>query len=75
MKRNIKKEETEEDLTLTTMRALVAAREAFNAYLGEDGNDPAYWDIRFTAWLVSSDFTTRLERVEIEQEVKEKHNA
>jgi hypothetical protein len=64
--------QTDEDLTILTTRALVAAREAFYDYLGKDGTEPGYWDIRFTAWLLDGDFCQRLERVEIEQEVKDK---
>jgi len=61
----------EDDLTVLTSHALVAARKAFEAYLEKDGNDPAFWDIRFTAWLLDEGFEHRMERVEIEREVKE----
>jgi hypothetical protein len=61
----------EDDLTVLTSHALVAARNAFHEYLEKDGNDPSFWDIRFTAWLVDADFTHRLERVEIERELKD----
>lgn len=54
-----------------TMKALNKARGAFNDYLEKDGFEPALWDIRFTAWEVDYNFTTRLRRYEIEDEVKE----
>ena len=65
------KDDDDESLDVLTMRALVAARDAFWKVLEADGCDPAYWDIRFTAWQVDSSFTHRLARVEIEREVKE----
>jgi len=67
----LSKDDDDESLDVLTMRALVAARDAFWKVLEADGNDPAYWDIRFTAWQVDSSFTHRLARVEIEREVKE----
>jgi len=63
--------EEERSLEEETMTALVKARDAFQAYLESLGNDPAYWDYRFTAWEVDSSFTTRLKRIELESEVKE----
>jgi hypothetical protein len=53
-----------------TMAALDAARQAFNARIEADGCDPAYWDIRFTAWMLSTDEFKRLRRFEIEEECK-----
>ncbi len=53
------------------MEALISARDAFLKYFEDEGCDAAYWDYRFTAWVVDADFTTRLTRVEIEHEVKE----
>ena len=52
------------------MLALRQAKQAFQKFLSANCYDPAYWDLRFTAWEVSSDFTTRLRRYEIEDEVK-----
>ena len=52
-------EEKEKSLEVETMEALVKARDAFHQYLEGLGYDPAYWDIRFTAWEVDSEFTTR----------------
>jgi len=54
-----------------TMRALVAAKDAFNKTLEDAGVDGAFWDFRFTAWIVDSAFTTRLTKIELEHEVKE----
>jgi hypothetical protein len=61
----------EDDLSVLTFHALTAARNAFEEYLEKDGNEPAYWDIRFTAWTVDEGFSHRIERIEIEREVKE----
>ena len=54
-----------------TMKALNKAWGAFCDYLEKDGLDPGHWDIRFTAWLCTSDFTQRLTKFEIEHECKE----
>jgi len=59
------------ELAGITMEALEKAKEAFNKRLEYEGYDPAYWDIRFTAWEVGDNFTTRLRRYEIEDEVKD----
>ena len=53
-----------------TMAALSAAQEAFNKHLEGEGYDPAYWDIRFTAWECSTEDFQRLRRYEIEAECK-----
>lgn len=53
------------------MAALIKARDAFLQYFEDEGCDAAYWDYRFTAWVVDSSFEHRLTRVEIEHEVKE----
>lgn len=58
------------ELAEITIKALNNAKEAFNKTIGDEGYDSAYWDIRFTAWEVDSNFTTRLRRYEIEDEVK-----
>ena len=59
------------DLTEVTASALMAAKRAFEAYLDSLNLDAAYWDTRFTAWLLDCNFERRLEKVEIEGEVKE----
>ncbi len=66
-----KRTDPETDITTDAAKALVKAREAFTKYLEDLGNDPAYFDIRFTAWLLDSNFEKRLEKIEIEQEIKE----
>lgn len=58
---------TEHELT---MAALEAARRAFIARIEAEGSEPAYWDIRFTAWMLSSEDFCRLRRFEIEDECK-----
>lgn len=59
-------EETIEELTF---KALCQAQKSFDRYLEDLGNDPAYWDIRFTAWMRDSATLERYKRVEIESEV------
>lgn len=61
----------DEESSEITMKALNKARGAFNDYLEKDGFDPSYWDIRFTAWLLTIDFDHRLTKFEIEHECKE----
>ena len=60
----------DKEIAVLTMEALAAAQAAFESVLSADGNDPAYWDIRFTAWLKDSTLSMRLSRYEIEEEVK-----
>jgi hypothetical protein len=68
---NITKEDVEETIELRTMKALIAAKEAFKKCLEDEGYDPAYWDIRFTAWELDANLEHRTQRYEIEGEVKE----
>lgn len=49
---------------------LLAARKAFEDTISKYCYDPAYTDIKFTAWAVDSSLTIRLRRFEIEGEVK-----
>lgn len=53
-----------------TMSALIAAKKAFEAYLEDLGHDPAYWDIKWTVWLLDASLTNRLTKIEIEHEIK-----
>lgn len=50
--------------------ALDHAAKAFQDYISKEGLNPAYFDIRFTAWVVDSGFEKRLARIEIERELK-----
>jgi len=61
----------EEQIEEITMLALNKARKAFNKFLEDNYYDPGYWDIRFTAWELSSDSFQRLRRYEIEEECKD----
>lgn len=61
----------DKELEVVTYEALEVARKTFDEYVESYGFDPAYWDIKFTAWLVSQDLKERLTRIEIEHEVKE----
>lgn len=61
----------DKELEVITYEALEVARKSFEDYLESFSFDPAYWDYRFTAWLVSHDLKERLTRIEIEHEVKE----
>lgn len=50
-----------------TYRALEKAIEAFEKHLTDCGYDLAFWDLKLTAWGVSSeDFRTPLWKVEID---------
>ena len=60
------------DEDLETCTALLKARDAFHQHLNGCGYDPAYWDIKFTCWQLTSNDFQRLRRFEIEDEVKEK---
>jgi len=46
-------EEFERECSLT-FKALMKARKAFEQTLEKQGYDPAYWDIKFTAYLKDS---------------------
>ena len=63
-------EEFEKECNLT-FKALMKARKAFENALEKYGYDPAYWDIRFTAYLKDSDLKQRLTKIEYESELKE----
>lgn len=54
-----------------TAEALEEAQEAFQKCLSKLGYDPAYWHIRFTAWLLTSGDFKRYKKVEIEDEIAE----
>ena len=58
----------EKDIREVVPGALYEARQRFNVYLESLGFDPAWCNIRFTAWLMDSSFTQRLARFEIEEE-------
>ena len=60
----------EKDLDEVICEALLVAQKRFNETVGEYGFDPAYCDIRFTAWVKDSSLTERLGRFEIEHECK-----
>ena len=51
---------------LDTYKALEKAHEAFEKHLTKLGCDPAYWAIRFTVWLLSSDEFKPLEKIELD---------
>ena len=61
----------EKDLDTVVHEALEVAREAFQKHISDYCYDPAYTDIRFTAWIKDVSFENRLKRIEIEEEVKE----
>lgn len=51
--------------------ALHAARVAFEKYFEDQGMDAAYFDYKFIAWTLDSNFDTRLSKVVLEHEVKQ----
>lgn len=66
-----KVQDEEKSMELIGAEALDHARKAFEDYINEEHCiDPAYFDIRFTAWVKDCDFRERLARIEIEREVK-----
>jgi len=64
----------DKDFEVVVGEALLMAQKAFQKHLEDYYFDPAYCDIRFTAWVKSDDFAERLKRFEIEDEVKEVKN-
>ena len=63
---------SEEDIRQIIPEALYEARKRFNEVLfDKHGYDPAYCSIRFTAWLMDSNYEQRLARFEIEEEVND----
>lgn len=64
----------EDDREVKTFHALIVARDAFQAYLAQDGGDPCYWDFKFTAWTLDLHNFARITRVEIEDEIKDIEN-
>ena len=63
--------EEDKSMELIGSEALEHARNAFQGYISDTYNvDPAYFDIRFTAWVKDCNFETRLARIEIERELK-----
>lgn len=55
---------------LLMAEALDVARKAFQGHLEAQGYDPAYFDYKFTAWILDHSFEQRLRRVELEGECK-----
>lgn len=67
-----KGEDKEESMELIACEALECARNAFQRYVSKVHNiDPAYFDYRFTAWVVDDNLEHRLARIEIERELKD----
>ena len=50
--------------------ALRSAKERLAEVIESYNYEPAYCDIKFTAWIVDTSLTTRLRKIEIEAEVK-----
>ena len=67
-----KRRELEEEPTLEelTFKALLAAKKAFEEYISKYGDDPGYWDLRVTAWIKNAESYARMQRIEIEDELK-----
>ena len=63
--------EKEKEMEIIAAEALDHARKAFQDYISDTYNiDPAYFDYRFTAWVVDVNLEKRLARIEIERELK-----
>lgn len=54
-----------------TWDALEAAYRAFEKHLCDCGYDPAYWDIKLTAYIKDASLKHRMARIEYEHEIKE----
>ena len=52
-------------------QALSKACNAFKKHLEDHMLDPAFFDIRFIAWMKDCNFEARLKRFEIEEECKD----
>ena len=65
-----RREEEEPTLEEVTFKALLVAKEAFEKHLTDFGNDPGYWDLKLTAWTKTVESFERLQRFEIEDELK-----
>jgi len=61
----------DKDFDDVVWEALNASRETFKDTLSKYLYDSACCDIRFTAFIVDTGFTTRLRKIELEEEVKE----
>lgn len=66
-RRELEEEPTMEELTF---KALLEARKAFEECINDYGCDPGYWDTKFTAYHKDVTLTERLQRFEIESELK-----
>jgi len=62
----------DKDFDDVVYEALRNAKAKFREALEDHYYDTAYCDINFTAFIVDSSFTTRLRKIEIEDEIKEK---
>lgn len=65
-----RREEEEPTLEELTFNALLEARKAFEDYVSKYSCDPAYWDLKFIAYQKDHSFKERLQRFEIESELK-----
>jgi len=66
----MKKQNLEDSIEKDTWDALESAFKAFEKHLSDCGYDPAYWDIKFTAYIKDSNLEKRLARIEYETELK-----
>ena len=61
---------SDEEFEEAVFAALNNAKRSFHSTLSDRQFDPAYCDIRFTAWVKDVNFEHRLQRFEIEDECK-----
>lgn len=62
--------EEEKELDAVVYEALGSAKKVFQQTVSDNDYDPAFVDIRFTAWIKDISFEHRLRKIEIEDEVK-----
>ena len=60
--------EEEPEFDTIVYEALAAAKKAFQATISDYYCDPAFCDIKFTAYIKDCNFDERLRRIEIEDE-------
>lgn len=65
-----RREEEEPTLEELTFKAILAAKKAFEDCISKYGDDPGYWDLKVTAWIKSTGAYERMQRIEIEDELK-----
>ena len=59
-----------DELEAIGYKALAHAKKEFYDFLSNEGYEGAFFDIKFIIWITNQDFTQRLRKLEIEDEIK-----